>query len=269
MKFVLQIILSIVASIVISILITTILNRLSKNKLKRSFNINFTIALTIILLVIDILFDFANYNKANSLAKDYLNSTNEVNVVKTDFGYQFDGSGSDDAIIFYPGAKVECEAYAPLLFNLAKDGIDTFLIDMPFNYPFFGINKASSVLDNYNYNNYYMMGHSLGGVMASTFLLKNESQFDGIIFLASYSTKKLPDNIKVLSIYGTDDGCLNINEYEKNKTNFPPSYKEIIIKGGNHSQFGSYGTQADDNDAKISFEDQQQITIDNIKFLLN
>ena len=46
-------------------------------------------------------------------------------------GYFFDGPGTEAALVFYPGAKVASEAYAPLLRALAKDGLDCFLVRMP------------------------------------------------------------------------------------------------------------------------------------------
>ena len=43
---------------------------------------------------------------------------------------------------------------------------------------------------------------------------------------------------------------------------------EVVIEGGNHAQFGDYGIQFNDGVAKISKEEQLEITIREIlKFL--
>ena len=201
-----------------------------------------------------------SYNHADVSANKYLESTSEVEVNKIDSGYYFNGSGSKDAIIFYPGAKVEATAYAPLLFELAKSGVDTFLIEMPCNLSFFGKNKASDIIDEYKYDNYYLMGHSLGGAMGATYVASNPDKFKGLILLASYSTKKIPDSVNVLSIYGSNDGVLNMEHYKENKSNLPSSTIEYVIEGANHSGFANYVTQSDDHLASITYSLQQELT---------
>jgi len=43
---------------------------------------------------------------------------------------------------------------------------------------------------------------------------------------------------------------------------------EVIIKGGNHAQYGDYGTQMFDGEAMISKQDQIDITIaEMVKFI--
>ena len=61
---------------------------------------------------------------ADALAFDALTSTGSVTVTETEQTYFFDGPGTDTAIIFYPGAKVEPAAYAPLLQMIAAGGVD-------------------------------------------------------------------------------------------------------------------------------------------------
>ena len=88
----------------------------------------------------------------------------------------------------------------------------------------------------------------------------NNPSFKGIIFLASYPTKKINDSYKCLSIYGTNDKVLNREEYNKNSRNFPAIFQEIVIEGGNHSGFGDYGFQRRDGVASITKEEQINIT---------
>ena len=145
---------------------------------------------------------------------------------------------------------------------------DCFLVDMPFNMAVLGSNKASSIIKDYNYDNYYMMGHSLGGTTASLYASKNKDKIDGVILLASYSTKSL-DGLSCLSIYGSNDGVLNKKTYDENKDKLPSSYNEVVISGGNHAGFAYYGKQKGDKTSTISKEEQQKITIDAIIEFLN
>ena len=45
---------------------------------------------------------------------EYFTGSDTVTVTETDSGWLFDGDGEDTALVFYPGAKVEASAYAPL-----------------------------------------------------------------------------------------------------------------------------------------------------------
>ena len=266
MKYVLLILFVLLICISISLVISLLIKRFSKLKKKR-YVIIFTSILSIIFLFICMIGYLSIYNHANKEVKKYLISSESVNVSKINEGYFFDGKGSDKAIIFYPGAKVEYISYAPLMYELADSGIDCFLIKMPFNMAMFGENKASKIIKNYNYESYYMAGHSLGGVVASSYASKHK-EIKGVILLASYSTKSITDK-DVLSIYGSNDGVINLKAYEKNKANLGKNYTEIIINGANHSQFGMYGRQKGDNEATITFTMQQQITISAIKEMVN
>ena len=159
---------------------------------------NFNRALRIIVIIMGIAFILyvSNFYKAEDSVYDSLNS-NDVKVEQTSLGYLFDGKGKDDLIIFYPGAKVEEIAYAPLMMKLANAGIDTYIVKMPFKLAILGKNRAIQVIKENKYDNYYMMGHSLGGAMASDFVSKGKSDIKALILLASYSMKKIPNDIKI------------------------------------------------------------------------
>ena len=218
-------------------------------------------------IVCCILFYIKDYYKAEKYVLKYLKDSENVTIREIDNGYFFNGPGKDKAIIFYPGAKVEYTSYAPLMNELANNGIDTFLLKMPFNIAFFGKNYADDIIDKNSYKNVYISGHSLGGVVASNYVYENNDRVSGLILLASYSTKKI-DN-KVLSIYGELDGVLNEKNYNKNRKNISDNLKEIIIWGGNHSGFGNYGHQKGDNKSTITNYEQQKETIDVIVNFIN
>ena len=165
-------------------------------------------------------------------------------------------------LIFYPGGKVEYTAYAPLMKALAEEGFLCVLLKMPLNLAFLNVNAADAVFaDHPEVENWYLAGHSLGGVAASLYAEKHTDRLDGLVLLGSYSTVYLKkNNLKVLSIYGSEDGILNKNEYEKNRKNLPDDLNEVIIPGGCHAYFGAYGEQKGDGAPAISREEQIRIT---------
>lgn len=207
----------------------------------------------------------SDYYHSEANIADYQNSNGKVSVTEIEQGLFLDGSGIDSAIIFYPGAKVEYTSYLPLFYKLAEEGIDCFIIKMPCNLAIFGQNIADKIIEKYDYSRWYLSGHSLGGAMAASYASKHLDKLDGLVLLAAYPTKNLKKNdFSVLSIYGSEDGVLNLEKLEKGRDYMPKQYKEICIKGGNHANFGNYGEQNGDNSAAISHEEQQNQTVKEI-----
>ena len=194
-----------------------------------------------------------------------LRSDDAVRVSDFEHGWEFDGPGTEDALVFYPGAKVEASAYAPLMHEAAAAGVDCFLVRMPANLAFFGIDRAEDVRSANAYGSYrhwYLAGHSLGGAMAASYAGKHADAWDGLVLLASYSTADLSGtDLRVLSLYGSDDGVLNRAKVREARRLMPKSYDERVIRGGNHAQFGSYGPQRGDGKATISAAKQRARTV--------
>lgn len=166
-------------------------------------------------------------------------------------------------LIFYPGGKVEYSAYAPLLRECAEKGILCALVKMPFNLAVFNADAAKGLSLQYpDVDLWYIGGHSLGGAMAADYASRHDYEFEGLILLASYSTKDLRDTeLRVLSIYGSNDKVLNRESYADNFINLPSDTVEIILEGGCHSQFGSYGIQKGDGVCAIKAEEQRSLTV--------
>lgn len=225
---------------------------------------NRKVKIGIIVIIVIVLayfaFTFFSYNHAEKTATDYLNGTDNVNVTKIDNGLFVDGYGNDTALIFYPGAKVEYTSYLPMLCSLASKGVDCYLVEMPFNFAIFGENMADSIIDEANYTHYFMSGHSLGGYVASSYIA-HTNKTDGLILFASYTTEKIDK--PVLSIYGSDDGVMNIEKYSESKE-LMSNLTEVVIDGGNHAQFGYYGNQSGDNPSKITPKNQQKQSVNEI-----
>lgn len=179
----------------------------------------------------------------------------------------FEPENPDAALIFYPGGKVEYTAYIPLMRACAERNLLCVLVEMPFNLAVFDINAADGIKEQYpEIQNWYIGGHSLGGSMAASYLESHGEEFDGLILLGSYSTADLSKtDLKVLSVYGSEDNVLNKEKYDSNTKNLPENFTEITIDGGCHAYFGMYGKQSGDGDAKITNKEQILITAEAIE----
>lgn len=179
-------------------------------------------------------------------------------------GTVLDGSGPDDAgLIFYPGGKVEYTVYAPLMEAFAERGVLCILVEMPGNLAVLDVNAADGYQEEFpEIEHWYVGGHSLGGSMAASYAAKHAGDLDGLLLLAAYSTADLNGTgLDVLSVYGSEDGVLNMSKYDEYRQNLPEdTTTEMVIEGGNHAGFGDYGAQEGDGEAAVNGEKQREET---------
>ena len=172
--------------------------------------------------------------------------------------------------IFYPGGKVEAEAYAPLMEACAARGILCVLTKMPFRLAVLDIGAAKGIQEQFPaVERWYIGGHSLGGAMASCYLAMHKSAFEGLILLGAYSSVDLSDAaVRALSVYGSEDRVLNLEKYEKYRSNLPADVTEVVIEGGCHAYFGMYGPQKGDGAPAITNLAQIRRTADAIAAMI-
>lgn len=167
------------------------------------------------------------------------------------------------AVIFYPGALVEAEAYAPLAKRIAAEGHPFYIAKMPLNLAVIKGDAAEEIIRVHPRQSFVLGGHSLGGVMASRYAAEHPGQLQGVFFLASYPDEKgnLKDTtLSVLSLLGTADNVVDMDKFGEGRAYLPGNTVYYAILGGNHAQFGSYGPQKGDGTATITEEDQQAFT---------
>ena len=172
--------------------------------------------------------------------------------------------------IFYPGGKVEYTSYIPLMEELAKKDIMCVLLKMPLNLAVLDVDGAEGIQEMYpEIENWYIGGHSLGGSMAASYLSENTSEYEGLVLLGSYSAADLSkEDIKVLSVFGSEDKVMNKEKYDEYKINLPEDFSEEIIDGGCHAYFGMYGEQEGDGTPTITNEEQIKKTAEIINIFI-
>lgn len=243
---------------------------------KKSLKFKISISIVAILaILVGIFFIYtSSYYKSQSYAIESLKSDSNVKVETEQNGDIFFNPKSNKkkvGFVFYPGAKVENSAYSPMAREIASKGYPVILSKMKFNLAILSPNKAKNILDEYpDINSWVIGGHSLGGVMASDYALK-DNKIKGLVLLASYPkdhkdfTKSW---INVLSLWGSNDKVADLNKVKNAKKVMPANSKFIEIPGGNHAGFGDYGEQKGDGKSLISNKEQINITSSEIiKFL--
>ena len=225
--------------------------------MKKRTKIIFLSILTILVLLSGGFFVYASdYSHADqtalALAEDNTQVTTQGDLMILD-----PTTPSDTGLIFYPGGKVEAEAYLPLLDQLRDQGITCMLVKMPFNLAVFNENGGEAAFDARPEITHWLIGgHSLGGVMASSFAVDHPDQIEEVILLGAYVYGGWsPD--KALTIYGSQDQVL-----DQTKVDYDTNV--LVIDGGNHANYGDYGKQKGDGTATISKAEQQKQTVDAI-----
>ncbi len=218
----------------------------------------------------------ANSFRAKGFDRSALESDQNITVEETDQFIRFHPNENQRStgFIFFPGGLVATEAYAPMSRAISEQGFNVFIVKLPFgSAPLKSQetsiqNLALEIMDANNSLEYWAVGgHSRGAAIASRFALLHGDAFNGLILIGTTHPKEeafdLSDStLAVTKIYATNDGLAGMDEVEANSQYLPEDTNWVLIDGGNHSQFGYYGSQLGDNPAAISREVQQKLTVE-------
>ena len=174
-------------------------------------------------------------------------------------------------LIFYPGARVQPESYAPLLRRCAREGVVCVLLKPPLNFAILNVSQADGIKEQFpDVKTWLVAGHSLGGVAAAEYAASHPNDFEGIVFLGAFPQTDLSGSgLAALSIVGSNDGVVRMGNYEGARALLPSDARERVIEGGNHAGFGDYGAQDGDMEATIRPEEQQAIAVEEIIALID
>jgi pimeloyl-ACP methyl ester carboxylesterase len=172
------------------------------------------------------------------------------------------GRSPEVGLVLYPGARIDPRAYAPAAHALAREGYLVVIAPMPLNLAVFAPDRAADVMAAFSeIDRWAVGGHSLGGAMAARFAYRHPEAVRGLALWAAYpaSTDNLSGRaLAVTSIYGTHDGLATEGKVAASLPLLPGDTRWVAIEGGNHAQFGWYGSQSGDGTASISQEEQQR-----------
>ncbi len=180
--------------------------------------------------------------------------------------YEFKIESASVGIIFYPGGLVNPIAYAGFAEALSLETNSSVFVTQPlWNLAITNIQGATAIINsNPMIQTWFLGGHSLGGSSAAFYAIDHINTIQGLFFLASYTTQDADFSsglLPILTITGSNDQILDIETYQSAQVYTSPITTNVIIEGGNHSQFGDYGFQRGDGEATISLLEQMNQTI--------
>ena len=173
---------------------------------------------------------------------------------------------TNTSLIFYPGALVDPDAYAPIGRALAEHGYSVHIMRIPFRMAINAKQEAQVFLETLDFihlaasRSWHIAGHSRGARMALSFAEKHSEVLNGVQLIGTSHPREKNLSwlaVPVLKVYGSEDGLASQTEVEDYKHNLPDHTQWVLIEGGNHAQFAWYGNQFGDHKASIPREKQQ------------
>lgn len=168
-------------------------------------------------------------------------------------------------VVLYPGGRVSEKAYGLLGSRIAAMGYKTVIIKAPLKLSILSNQAAKKYVEEEGISEWVIAGHSLGGVSASRFVLKNPDKIEALVLLAAYPDggADLSDvEFKVYSLIGTKDAIIDMAKVKEARVRLPESTVKVDIRGGNHSSFANYGVQEGDSLPDIGYDEQQNFVLD-------
>ena len=189
------------------------------------------------------------------------------------------------ALIFYPGGMVDPKAYAPMARHIAENGYAVYIVKLPLRSALLSWQETNVMnytrqlmATNQSIQRWVLGGHSRGAAIASRFAadhaVYHHDLFSGLILIGTSHPKESKfdlsnSGLPVMKIYATRDGLASVSEIEQTSKFLPSDTIWVTINGGNHSQFGYFGTLLGDGRAEISRDKQQEMTVSAILSMLN
>lgn len=173
-------------------------------------------------------------------------------------------------LLFFPGALVDPEAYAPMARRLAEAGHRVVIVRLPFRMaPTSGYQQMAfqTVRETMaaSPRQWAVGGHSRGGKLATQFAAAFPGSAAGFALVATTHPRQIDLSgvtVPVVKIFGSQDGMATPDDMRRYASNLPPHTTFVEIAGGNHRQFGYYRYQLMDGRAGISRAEQQRQMID-------
>ena len=176
---------------------------------------------------------------------------------------------SDGGLVFAPavanghgllimhGALIKPESYARTAAYFAGRGYTVYLPNGFARLSILAVDRAAARLDELDVENWFFIGHSMGGLSALTLAERHAVRPRAIALWASampvdFSTLEVP----ILFLWGDADGLLPPAQLEAARARLPDTARFLTVAGGNHRDFAMYSHQFFDNEGRLGWQKQ-------------
>lgn len=168
-------------------------------------------------------------------------------------------------VILYPGAGCDIRGYASVLRRIAAAGYLTVVVSMPLEFAVFGLNRAEDVVAAHpEVRRWALVGHSIGGAIAGTFVAHHPDSMVGLVLWDTYPASNLSRYAHpVWLIHRARADGTPPSYLPARRGVFPAVSPWIPIRGGAHMYFGSFekGGYKEDWPAQITRDAQHDLEV--------
>ncbi|GAA2742028.1 hypothetical protein GCM10009868_10390 [Terrabacter aerolatus] len=168
-------------------------------------------------------------------------------------------------LIFQPGARVDPRAYVPMLAEVSRQGVLVVVVKQPFGIGFLAMTAPDTFIERHpEVTSWAVGGHSLGGVVATTYAHDHPGTVKGLLLWASYPVGSLAGrtDLSVASVSGSRDGFTTPADVEASRSLLPGDTAYTRVEGAVHSFFGDYGDQPGDGTPTVDRVTAQRQIVD-------
>lgn len=166
-----------------------------------------------------------------------------------------DGQGaySGEALLFFPGARVNPHAYATTFADtVATTGLTVVIVRPWWNLAITDPRERDH-FDHLAPGATFVAvgGHSMGGVRACE--LAADPAVERLVLMASYCINDVSSaELSVLSLQGSEDLLIDQDAIASSRSLLPNDHRTIVLPGLSHASFGDYGPQSGDGIPQLS-----------------
>ncbi|MBD8077778.1 alpha/beta hydrolase [Cellulosimicrobium arenosum] len=170
---------------------------------------------------------------------------------------------SDDAaatgLVYSPGARVDVRAAAHVLRPLAEAGYVVVALKEPLGIAVAWPGQSGTAIAGFDdVDRWAAGGHSLGGVVASSYAAGHEDVVGALLLHGSYPAGDISGaDLQVTSVWGSRDGLTTPDAVEASRADLPGDATFVEVVGGVHGFFADYGPQPGDGTPTITRDDAQ------------
>ena len=188
----------------------------------------------------------------------YLQGEGFAASVEPDGGLVFRPATSNGhGVLIMHGALIKPMSYARSAACFASQGYTVFVPYGPGRLSIAAIDSAAGRLASFGVEDWFFIGHSMGGFSSLELLAKHRPKVRAMAFWACAMIKDFSAvDLPMLFLWGDHDGLLPPERFAEAKKNLPASTEYVTIPGGNHQGFAMYSHQFFDNDAAIGWAEQ-------------
>ncbi len=160
----------------------------------------------------------------------------------------------DQGLVFLAGAKVDPQAYASTFRDLTAEGVTVVIVRPVLNLAIIEWRDlAQFTAEAPDVSTWAVGGHSQGGVRACSYA--EDESVSALVLLGSYCALgdlSGRDDLSAISVTGSRDGLLRAEDAAEARALMPADSTFVELDGVNHAQFGDYGVQPGDLEARVS-----------------